>query len=225
MLDIFSLLIVAISCAAAGTGSYAAEPSALAPTTTDPPLFAAFKTFCVDTRANPEAMKAALEAAGGSPHTQGSTDWPFAMSTQSWGIKLNGRDMTVATGTEHIRPDQTANSSPINSTDCIINEFAKDDAGIAAIQKWVGVPPSRSSGKAGPYTLKTGQRLPAIKIYFYSYQIVGNARMAVTDFEAERSAEREGRAWGLVLIEDAHSASLQFLHELPQPQKENSPGQ
>ena len=191
----------------------------------DPPLFDAFKTFCVDTDANPEAVKTAVEAAGGKLHAQGSTDWPFAMTTRSWDISQNGHNMTISTGTQHIRSDQmAAHPSPIDSTDCIINEYGKDDAGVSAIQKWVGVPPGSSSGKAGPYTLN-GMKLPAITIYFYGYQIVGKARVAVMDQASLRSAQKEGRYWSLVLIKDSHGASLQFVHELPEPQNENSSGQ
>ena len=46
----------------------------------DPPLFAAFKAFCIDTGASPDAVKSAVEAAGGKQHAPpGAVTSPFPM--------------------------------------------------------------------------------------------------------------------------------------------------
>ena len=45
----------------------------------DPPLFAAFKAFCIDTRTSPDAVKSAVEAAGGKqriPPNATASPWP-----------------------------------------------------------------------------------------------------------------------------------------------------
>ena len=51
------------------------------------PLFAAFKAFCANTDANPRAVKATVEAAGGKQHrAPASTNWPRLMTVASWHV-------------------------------------------------------------------------------------------------------------------------------------------
>ena len=53
----------------------------------DPPLFAVFKAFCVDTGDSPDAVKSAVEAAGGKQHAPaGATASPFTMTVTTWDI-------------------------------------------------------------------------------------------------------------------------------------------
>ena len=62
----------------------------------DPPLFAAFKAFCIDTGANPDAMKSAVEAAGGKQHGAGATEHPFKMTVTTWDVTAGGASLNVS---------------------------------------------------------------------------------------------------------------------------------
>jgi len=71
----------------------------------DPPLFAAFKAFCVDTGASPEAVKSAVEAAGGKQRVAPrATASPWPMSVTIWDITTGGHSMYVSTGTQRVPP-------------------------------------------------------------------------------------------------------------------------
>jgi hypothetical protein len=50
-------------------------------------MFAAFKSFCIDTGARPPAVKAVVEMAGGIKHgPSGSTNPPCPMTITAWDI-------------------------------------------------------------------------------------------------------------------------------------------
>jgi hypothetical protein len=71
----------------------------------DPPLFAAFKAFCVDTGASPESVKLAVEAAGGKQHgPSGATAWPFLMTVTTWDVTTGSHSMYVYAGTQQVPP-------------------------------------------------------------------------------------------------------------------------
>jgi hypothetical protein len=71
----------------------------------DPPLFAAFKAFCIDTGASPEAVKSAVEAAGGKQHLPPSaTASPWPMTVTIWDITTGGHSMYVYAGTQQVPP-------------------------------------------------------------------------------------------------------------------------
>src|SRR5476649_1842329 len=110
--------------------------------TVQPPLFATFKSFCVNTGAGPDAVKPAVEMAGGKPFKEGATSTPYPMTTASWLITIDGHKMTVAAVSSRAPygPGKTAGTNQ-----CNINSDANEDSSIAAIQQWVGVPPYRSS--------------------------------------------------------------------------------
>src|SRR5215471_9999910 len=71
----------------------------------DPPLFAAFKAFCVDTGASPDAVKSAVEAAGGKqrvPRSATASPWPKTVTI--WDTTTGGHSMYVSTGTQRVPP-------------------------------------------------------------------------------------------------------------------------
>src|SRR5215470_6041271 len=69
----------------------------------DPPLFAAFKAFCLDTGANPDAVKSAVEAAGGKLLAPpGTTAHPFPMTVATWDITAGGASLNVSAGTQQV---------------------------------------------------------------------------------------------------------------------------
>ena len=126
----------------------------------DPPLFAAFKAFCIDTGASPDAVKSAVEVAGGKqrvPPSASASPWPMTMT--SWDITAGGHSMWVYAGTQqappiHNRPEE-------NSNHCTVSSFVNEDASIEAIRNWVGVPPAYIS-RGNPI------------LYIFHYQELGS---------------------------------------------------
>jgi hypothetical protein len=170
----------------------------------DPPLFAVFKAFCVDTGASPDAAKSAVEAAGGKQHgPPGATAWPVPMTIASWDITMGGRSLSISAGTQrvaavHNRPEE-------NSNQCIVSSFVNDDASIEAIRNWVGVPPANIS-RGNP------------TIYYFDYQELGSARSTLpTAKTAYDMAKIEGRTWSLVVLQAQNGGSVQLVHYLAPP--------
>jgi hypothetical protein len=172
----------------------------------DPPLFAAFKAFCVDTVAKPSAVEAAVLAAGGVPGNHGSTDYPMPMSTSGWGISLRGHRMSVNASSAY---PSRKHKGFFDFDSCSIHSFADDDLGVKAIQDWVGVPPYQVSSpdKNSP--------TPDLKIFYYSYQAVGPAHKALVSKADRLSGQIQGQAWSLVLMKEPRGASIQLSHDLP----------
>lgn len=170
----------------------------------DPPLFAVFKAFCVDTGASPDAVKSAVEAAGGRQHgPSGATASPFPMTVTTWDITAGGHSLNVSAGTQQVAPVQ--NRPEANSNSCIVNSFVNHDASIEAIRNWVGVPPANIS-RANP------------TIYYYNYQQLGSVPSTLpTDKAAYHVAEIEGRVWSLVVLQSQDGASVQLVHQLAPP--------
>ena len=170
----------------------------------DPPLFAVFKAFCVDTGASPDAVKSAVEAAGGKQHgPSGATASPFPMTVTTWDIATGGHSLNVSAGTQQVPPVQ--NRPEANSNSCAVMSFANDDASIEAIRDWVGVPPAN---------ILRGN----LTTYFYNYQQLGSVRSALpTDKVAYHMAEIEGRVWSLVVLQSQDGASVQLVHQLAPP--------
>jgi hypothetical protein len=170
----------------------------------DPPLFAAFKVFCADTDASPDAVKSAVEVAGGKQHAPPSaTEWPFPMTVTIWDITAGGHSMSVSAGTQQVSPIQ--NRPEENSNSCTVRSFVNEDASIEAIRNWVGVPPTYVSPD-NPI------------IYYFDYQQLGPGRSALpADKIAYGTAKVEGRTWSLVVLQSQDGASVQLVHALARP--------
>ena len=167
----------------------------------DPPLFAAFKAFCIDTGTSPDAVKSAVEAAGGKqriPPNATASPWPMTMT--SWDITTGGHSMWVYAGTQQVPPIQ--NRPEENSNDCIVSSFVNEDASIEAIRNWVGVPAAHIS---------RGNQI----IYYFAYQELGSARSTwPADKVAYDLARVEGRIWLLVVIQAQDGGSVHLSHVL-----------
>jgi len=186
-------ILIATAFFAAGAGAHAQ----------DPPLFAAFKAFCIDTGAKPDAVKSAIEAAGGKQHAAAATARPFAMTVTSWDITAGGASLNVSAGTGKAPPIQ--NRAGENSNECVVTSFVKDDASIEALRNWVGIPP----GHVSPGN-------PTIS--FFDYQEQGSVRSALpTAKSAYDLAKVEGRLWSLVVLQAQDGASVQLVHHLAPP--------
>jgi ankyrin repeat protein len=146
------------------------------------PLFDAFKAYCVDTNAQPDAIKQAVEAAGGTPRRPGSTLGPTPMTTAGWDISVSGHSLLVSAGTS-MPPN--GHGKLLNMSACSIQSFSNEDASVEAIRRWVGVAPDRvSSG-----------------LYLYTYKETGSRRSAVSKEEVARSmSDPDGRVWSLSVL-------------------------
>jgi hypothetical protein len=186
------LVPILIAAVAALTANALGQPQA-------PPLFAAFQAFCVDTGAKPDAVEVAVEVAGGIRHTGPSyTASPSPMTETSWKLNMSGHDMIVSTGTMHppARPGRLS-----YTTSCIIDSFANEDASVAAIGAWAGVPASNDSLSSGP------------AIYKYDFLEQDSRRSELpTDKTAYNTALAKGRVWSLVVIRSGNGASVQLTH-------------
>ncbi|HXL98828.1 MAG TPA: hypothetical protein VN932_02785 [Rhizomicrobium sp.] len=157
------------------------------------PLFDAFTTFCVDTRAEPGAARVAVEAAGGKPHTPpgGAASilkGAVSMTFTSWDVTVDGHKMLVTTGTAYAsRQSKTAQ----DLDDCNIFSGSNEDASIEAIRGWVDVQPLWTD--TAPHDNKLA---PDFALYEYAFQ-------------------RDGREWSLFLGRDPTSGSLQLTVVLP----------
>jgi hypothetical protein len=179
----------------------------------EPPLFSAFKKFCAETDAKPDAVKAAIKGAGGrlSKGPVNSGGWPFAVGLTIWNVTIEGRDIDVSASVQRIPP--RLNKPTSNSDTCILNEFAADDASVEGIRKWIGVPPSNVMGP-DKVSLGDGKKASGLTIYNYGYTIAGDEHVPIKDQSSLHEAERQGRYWSVVVLSDGHSASVQFAHEL-----------
>jgi hypothetical protein len=166
----------------------------------DPPLFAVFKAFCIDTGANPDAVKYAIEAAGGKLHAAGATAQPFTMTVTSWDITAGGASLNISAGSGQAPPIQ--NLAGESSNQCVVTSFVNDDASVEALRDWVGIPPG--------HVLRGN---PTIS--FFDYQEQGSIRSTLpTAKSAYDMAKVEGRLWSLVVLQSQDGASVQLVHHL-----------
>ena len=170
----------------------------------DPPLFAAFKAFCVDTGAHPDAVKAAVEAAGGKLLAPpGATTFPFPMTVTSWDITAGGASLNVSAGTQQVPPVQ--NRAEENSNQCVVKSFVNDDTGIQAIRNWAGVTPS---------LVLPGN--PSISHFDYQEQGSVRSKLPTAKVDYDK-AKIEGRIWSLVVLQAQDGATVQLVHHLAPP--------
>jgi hypothetical protein len=178
-------------------GSLTADAHAQA---VQPPLFAAFKSFCVNTGAGPDAAKPAVEMAGGKPFKEGATSTPYPMTMKSWLITIDGHQMIVSAVSSRA---PYGHGRTAGTNQCDITSDTNEDSSIAAIQKWVGVSPYRSSID-GPNTFS-----------FYDYQEQGSLRLPLpTDKAAVKSTMEAGHSWNLVVTKSQGMASISLTHML-----------
>src|SRR3954466_12798274 len=102
----------------------------------DPPLFAAFKLFCAQTQAKPDAVKAAAIAASskavGSVATNKNAQ--ASASGNSWSFVFQGHHLTVTSGALHT---PSAGKMPAaDSVTCAITDSDGDNAGASATGAW-----------------------------------------------------------------------------------------
>jgi len=129
----------------------------------DPPLLAAFKQFCVNTQANPDAVKNAALVFSGKKVATAATNKkaPVSAAGNTWSFVFQGHHLMVTSGTLHA---PAAGKMPAtDSVTCAITDSDGDNAGASAIGAWAGVPASAEvSSIFGTYTYqdKNGTHAP-----------------------------------------------------------------
>jgi hypothetical protein len=191
------IIIAALSCAGPIAAAQAEEP----------PLFAAFKSFCVATGAKPHLVRSAAEAAGATE--EGPSALPirlFEMTASNWRHDMGGAALSISAATLAMARG--------GADVCTLTLFANDDASVSSLRGWVGVAPlDSSSGNPTEYR--------------YGFQEIDGERLPLpAEKEAFAEADRKGRIWLLVILRTEKSASAQLTHFLgAAPQcRETAPG-
>jgi hypothetical protein len=168
----------------------------------DPPMFADFKSFCIATGADPNAMKVVVEANGARLlRPPASTTYPFPMTTTIWEQRLSDRVITVAAGS--IYSPARIYHAEYGANACTLTSHTNDDASVDAIRKWIGIPPERVSPGG-------------LTIYFFDYVETASGHAAVpSDNTAREAAAARGELWHVVLLHAKDGASVQVMHDIP----------
>ena len=175
------------------------------------PLFSAFQSFCVNTGGGADAVKPAVEMAGGKLlKPPASSGGPYPQTVTSWSITIADHKMIVSAGTARspYGPGRVADSNH-----CTIVSYAKEDGSIAKIREWVGVPPS-------PYSTSD--------LVYYDFQEQGGARRPLPeDKSAFAAIMAAGQSWTLTIIgRMGGPVSVQLMHLLgakPAPKQDTDP--
>ena len=186
------LVCAAVSGAALGATCAAAGEA---------PVFTTFKTLCIDTGAVPEAVRKAVEAAGGKPELPLAAPTPGeAASLAVWDVDLDGASYRVQFGDTQSPSDS---SRGVESQTCNIDSATDDEAGIAEARRWVGVPPSHSFSDV-------------MFIEVYDFQQNGPLREPLpADQRAFHSLELAGQVWALGLKRSPQGTSMMLAHSVP----------
>lgn len=181
------------------------------------PLYVAFKAFCLDTGARRGAVKRAVEAVGGVPHhpSGGPTasdplpNGPLPEPLAAWDVVIDGRAMTVyADADRSARGMQNSVTSGFDS--CTIDSDADEDASVAALRAWTGVPTQFEA-----VITRDANGAPELTQSHFEFQKVGSAHRAIADAVERRSVKATGRYWTFDLARSPQTVSVNLMHVLP----------
>lgn len=174
---------------------------AATPASAEPPLFDDFQTFCVATRAEPEAIKQAVAAASGitpgGPISSGATDMEI------WSHRVDGQVVFVGTSTTHDAADDKIPARDMQA--CLLRRRVNDEAGVAAIRNWVQVQ---------PYEVSRGAKTT----YRFLFQWNGDRRSAMPEGDdAQLPLDAAGLVWSLHIDVSDDNVVVELLHGLAWP--------
>jgi hypothetical protein len=195
---------LAVFALAALFGSDAASAS-------DAPLFDSMKKFCVATHAQPDAVKAAVETAGGTlKQPTATTAWPFPMTVTTWQLTVDTESQTISAGSIRASADAGEGGRQYRADSCTITTFSNDTASVDAIRTWVGVAPSWTS--SGNTTVES----------FDFQEVDGVASPLPAGKAAYTRAVIRGLVWSMEVIRSAGQVSVQMTHRLPSALDQNT---
>ena len=165
----------------------------------EPRLFAVFKRFCIDTGADPQAARAALQAAGGiSKAPTATTDAGGTTTNTDWTIALP--DGTYAIGMTELRsPHDVANGVYMQT--CNVHAARADAPSLASARAWMRVQPSQAT------------RPSMLELYYFS--MPDRTPLSPKETPAFRVLQRSGKVWSLLLLGSPSDTSLVFQHMVP----------
>ena len=173
----------------------------------DAPLFAVFKTFCIDTHGQLDPLRAALQSAGGklvdpSPVVTKVED--STITTTIWEVSVLGRDYRVSF--VDLRSGfETAQGR--YSEDCGVETVLDDEASLVAARRWIGIPPSHAYSNV-------------MDMELYDFQQSGDQIAPLPDdADAFKKLELSGRVWALSLQRSPKGTNLDLQHSMPPPAK------
>ena len=168
--------------------------------TTEPPLFTAFKAVCVDASAVPEAVRKAVEAAGGvvkNPALPGSRG-------TRWDLSFGGENLEVATF--DVRRPTSAKEPDLDA--CSVMASSNDGTALVeAIRNWTGV----ASVAANP-----SANLGGLIWIEFNYQEIAGVRMVLpSDSVALDMTKAEGYVRRVMLMWSPRVTVIELRHFLP----------
>lgn len=170
-----------------------------------PPLFVAFKAFCVDTGLKPGAVRTAVMAADGEEsHKSAHFSLPPGRRVNSFwlAVTLGGHKIDVEATSVEIAASGGRPHSAVET--CTLTSHANEDASIPLIVSWVGVAPIATDGGSS----------------YFSYEEKNNRRRAITDGDAAAAAAAKGTHWVLVInqLRDRVTVSIDHSRIIPDQQ-------
>jgi hypothetical protein len=178
----------AIVLAALLTGA-AALAGCKSPTPDPETAFDAFKAVCIDTKARPADVAAAVKALGGveQPKPESTTPPPYPMDGRFWNLKLkSGRQLWVAS----MVSKPTAYPAETDES-CTITTHGKDPQSAAAARAWAG-------DRAEEGFMFRGDP--------------GGEHMALRDLGEAEAAMRADRLWMMTVDDGGPSLDLDLVH-------------
>lgn len=169
------------------------------------PMYDAFKKFCIDTAAEPEAVEKAVKISGLPFHKRGPAAMfgPIPMDTTAWDMMFEGHQITLNTG--HTM-EGSGLAVPQKGNSCTITSWNSDEkASVAALRQWAGI-----SGSADR-PMRLGGALT-----LYEFEVRDSAMLPLKKDDAGRQAKVQGRAW-LLMVMGSSAMLIHYLPPTPQP--------
>ena len=162
-------------------------------------IFTAFKTYCADTDARPDAVKAAVDKAGDALTLKKPEKTADGESPWRWSITVDGGKLTLISGRAKQSPKDPIPTMAVEN--CTLLQNQSDNGADAAIAAWSGLKPFHLDEYAD---VKTSH-------YRYARGAAGFSPLA-DDPVAINAALAAGGLWELDLAEGKDLSIIQFRH-------------
>jgi hypothetical protein len=163
----------------------------------DTPFYDVFKKFCGDPKADPDLVRAQLS---GAPEAKllPTIKLPGSLSVDIWAVNWESHKYTI----ESEKLSANPGDNPLMIACAVRNSSATEDASVAALEKWVGIPSDKSN-------LALDEKLDRTN-YFYHEE--GSTRTAIEDGPGSSNPGLSAlpNIWSF-RIQD-HNTHVQLLH-------------
>ena len=124
------------------------ERRAAAPLT---PLIADFRRFCLDTKAQADAVSAVASRQGATPTTTTNDLRPNYRLNKAWIDLANGHAVGVTVGTARI-----TKNSPGEQVFCSVADAEDNGKSLGQLRRWLGLPPSTRNVLFQDFAIQSG---------------------------------------------------------------------